>query len=138
MTPRVSERIDSSSGELVFDGAAAPFALDELVDHAALNGTGAVEGVEGGEVFDGVGLVAAEDVAHAAGFKLEDAGGEGAVEDLLVGVGVVERDEGHVDGFAGGLLDELEAVVDDGQGRQAEKVHLEQAHLFDGLHVVGG
>ena len=39
---------------------------------------------------------------------------------------------------AGGGLDELEGVVDDGEGRQAEEVHLEQAHLFDGLHVVGG
>ncbi len=51
---------------------------------------------------------------------------------------VVERNHGHVDDFAGRLLDELEAVVDDGEGRQAEEVHLQKAHLFDGLHVVGG
>ncbi len=35
-------------------------------------------------------------------------------------------------------LDELEAVVDDGEGGEAEEVHLEQAHFFDGLHVVAG
>ena len=40
--------------------------------------------------------------------------------------------------LAAGLLDELEAVVDDGEGGEAEEVHLEQAHFFDGLHVVGG
>ena len=125
-------------GEEIFDGAAAPLALDEVVDHAALNRAGAVEGVESGEVFDGGGFVAAEDVAHAAGFELEDAGGEGAVEDLFVGLGVVERDHRHVEVGAGGGFDELQRVVDDGEGRQAEEVHLEQAHLFDGLHVVGG
>ncbi len=39
---------------------------------------------------------------------------------------------------AGGLLDELEAVVNDRQRREAKEVHLQQAHLFDGLHVVRG
>ncbi len=78
-------------GEGVLDCAAAPLALDEVVDHG--HGAGAVEGVERGEVLDGVGLVAAEDVAHAAGFELEDAGGEGAVEDLFEGGLVVEVDE---------------------------------------------
>src|ERR1700733_8828256 len=58
------------------------------------------------------------------------------MEDLLVSVGVVEGDERHIDTSAGGGLDELERVVDDGERGQAEEVHLEQAHLFDGLHVV--
>ncbi len=60
------------------------------------------------------------------------------MEDLLVGLGVVERNLRQVDHFARRLLDELQAVVDDGEGRQAEEVHLEKAHLLDGLHVVGG
>ena len=81
-------------GQHVADDAAAPLALDEVVDHAALDRAGAIEGVEGGEVFDGVGLVAAEDIAHAAGFELEDAGGEGAVEDFFVGL--VRRRAGSV------------------------------------------
>ncbi len=75
-------------GQQVLHLAAAPLAFDEVVDHA--HRTGAIEGVERGEVLDGVGLVAAEDVAHAAGLELEDAGGESAVEDLFVGLGVVE------------------------------------------------
>ncbi len=127
---------DFHLGQVVLDGAAAPLALDEVIDHG--HGAGTIEGVEGGEVFDAVGLVAAENVAHAAGLELEDAGGEGAVEDLLVDLGVVERDEGHVDRLTAIALDELEAVVDDGEGGEAEKVHLEKAHLLDGLHVVGG
>ncbi len=120
------------------DGAAAPFAFDEVVDHAALDGAGTIEGVEGGEVFDGGGLVAAKDVAHAAGLELEDAGGEGAVEDFFVGFEVVKGDGGEIDfGVAVGT-DELEAVINDGQGGEAEKVHLEKAHLLDGFHVVAG
>ena len=88
-------------------------------------------------MLDGVGLVAAENVAHAAGFKLEDAGGERAVEDLLEGRAIVERDGVDVElQCLGAGFDELERVVDDGERRQAEEVHLEQAHLFDGLHVV--
>ncbi len=123
-------------GEEVLDLAAAPLALDEVVDHAHRAGT--IERVERGEIFDGVGLVAAKNVAHAAGFKLEDAGGERAVEDLLEGLGVVERDDRHVDCDACGGLDQLQRIVDDGERGQAEEVHLEQAHLFDGLHVVRG
>ena len=65
-------------------------ALDEVVDHAALDRAGTVERIQGGEVFDGVGLVAAQHVAHAVRFKLEDAGGQPGVEDLLVGFLVVE------------------------------------------------
>jgi len=62
-------------GEFVFDLAASVLALDEVIDHAALDRAGTVQGVEGGEVFDRVGLIAAENVAHAGRFKLEDAGG---------------------------------------------------------------
>ena len=47
-------------------------AIDEIVDHAALDGTGTVEGVEGGKIFDARGLITAKDVAHAMRFKLED------------------------------------------------------------------
>ena len=63
-------------------------ALDEIVDHAALDGAGAVERVERGEVFDAAGLVAAQNVAHARRFELEHAAGEALAEDL---VGVLDR-----------------------------------------------
>ena len=76
-------------GQFVFNGAAPPLALNKFVHHAALDWAGAVERIEGRQVFYGIGLVAAKDVAHAAGFKLEDAGGEGFMKDLLVGPRVV-------------------------------------------------
>ena len=78
-----AERVFQNSfklGDKVFDFAAAPFALDEVVDHA--HGTGPIEGVERGEFFNRVGLVTAQNIAHAAGLKLEDAGGERGVEEL--------------------------------------------------------
>ena len=74
MTPSVSLSMLLEFREHVLDRAAAPLALDEVVDHAALNRAGPIERVESGEVFNGVGLVAAQHIAHAAGFKLEDAG----------------------------------------------------------------
>ena len=60
------------------------------------------------------------------------------MEDLLVGSGIVERDHREIDSLAAGLLDQLERVVNDGEGGEPEEVHLEQAHLFDGAHVVAG
>ncbi len=76
--------------ELVDDFAAAVLAFNEVVDHAALNGAGAVEGVERAEVFNALRLIAAKDIAHARRFKLEDAAGEAVGEDV-VGLLVVER-----------------------------------------------
>ena len=104
-------------------------AVDEVVDHAALNRAGAVERVERGEILDAAGLIAAQDVAHARRFELEDAAGEGLGEDL-VGGGIVERQVlGHqLDAVA--LLDHLERVVDEGEGGEAEEIHLEKRELL--------
>jgi hypothetical protein len=78
-----------------------------------------------GEVFDAARLVAAQDVAHARRFELEHAAGEALGEDLVAG-GVIQRHIVESELDAAVLLDELDGVVDDGQGRQAEKIHLEQ------------
>src|SRR3954468_20601348 len=77
--------------QLVFDFLVAVLARDEVVNHAALNRTGAVERVQGGEIFDRVRLVAAQHVAHAVRFKLEDSGSQCLVENLLVRSCVIER-----------------------------------------------
>ena len=79
-------------GKFVFDFSAPVLAFDEIVDHAALNWTGSVESVERGQVFDRIGLVAAQDVAHPVRFKLEDARSESAVKDFLVGFMVLQWD----------------------------------------------
>ena len=73
-----------------FDLAASPLALDEVVDH--VHRPGAVERVQGGQLFDRVRLVAAQNVAHAARFKLEHARGERGVKHLFERLRVVERD----------------------------------------------
>ena len=52
-------------GQIVDDGFAAVLAIDEVVDHAALNRAGAIERVQRGEIFDAAGLIAAQNVAHA-------------------------------------------------------------------------
>src|ERR1035441_1593488 len=67
-------------------------ALDKVVNHAALDRPGAVQRIQRGEIFDRVRLVAAQNVSHAGGFKLEHAGGQSPMEDLLVRLLVFERD----------------------------------------------
>src|SRR5438477_6745401 len=43
--------------QFIFDLAASVLALNEIIDHAALNRAGAVERVESGQVFDGIWFV---------------------------------------------------------------------------------
>ena len=52
---------------------------------------------------------------------------------LLVGQG--NRFQRHL--LSARLLDQFQSVIENGQGRQAQKIHLQQAHLFDGDHVEG-
>ena len=123
--------------EFVADFLAAVFAVDEIVNHAAFNGAGAVESVEGAEIFDAGGLVFAQNVAHAPRFKLEDAAGE-AFGEYLVGLFVVQLEVFDYDLDAAVLFDQLEGVGDDGQRGEAEEVHLEKAKLLHAGHVVLG
>ncbi len=60
------------------------------------------------------------------------------MKDLLVGLLVIERELLQIEPFAAGLHDQPQGVVDDGEGGEPEEVHLQQAQLFDRLHVVGG
>ena len=59
--------------QLIFDPPPSPLALDEVVDHAALDRAGTIDRVQGRQVFHRARLVAPQHVAHALGFKLEDA-----------------------------------------------------------------
>src|ERR1700757_680838 len=76
--------------KLVVDPGFAVFAVDEVIDHAALDGAGAVEGVERSEILDARGLIAAKDVAHTVRFKLENCGGVATSEELVGGF-IIER-----------------------------------------------
>ena len=60
---------------------AAVLALDEVVDHA--HGTRAVQRVQSEQIFQPVGLVATQNVAHSRRFKLENAAGVAFAEKPL-------------------------------------------------------
>ena len=90
------------------DLAAAPLALDEVVDHAALDRARTIERVEGGQVFHRVGLVAAQHIAHAAGLELEDAGSQRAMKDFLVGLCIVQRNQSTYRACCRVALDQLQ------------------------------
>ncbi len=122
-------------GKFVGDFGFAVLAIDEVVDHAALNGAGAIESVEGGEILDAGGMIAAKDVAHAVRFKLEDSGGIAAGEKFVGGF-VVEREIIDVDFDATVLLNHFHGIVQDGERGEAEKIHLEKANALEGVHVV--
>ena len=111
-------------------------AIDEIVDH--VHGAGAVERVERDQILDAVRLIAAQNVAHAGGFELEHAAGVGLAENLLVGFLIVERQVFDVQLHAAMAFDQLERVLDDGQGGQPQEIHLEQAELLQAHHVVLG
>ena len=124
-------------GQLVADDSAAPLALDEVVDHAALDRARTIERIEGSQVFHRDRLIPAQHIAHAAGLKLKHAGSERAVKDLLVGLRIVQRNQRHIEHAATLLLNQLERVVNYGEGGEPEKVHLQQAQFFHRLHVIG-
>ncbi len=110
-------------------------AVDEIVDHAALDGAGAVKRVERGEIFDAGGLVAAENVPHAVGFELEDGGGFSTSEEF-VGLGVVQGEIIYVDVRATALLDHSNGIVKHRERRQAKKIHFQQADALERVHIV--
>ena len=99
---------------------------DVVVDHAAFQRAGAIEGVGGDDVAEVVGLHPLQQVADAAAFELEDALGLAAAEQGE-GLRVVQRESVGIDLLAGGLLDELDDLGEDRQVPQAEEVHLQQA-----------
>ena len=110
-------------------------AIDEVVDHAALDGPGAIEGVERDQVLDAARLVPPQDIAHVGGLELEHAAGVALAEDLEGG-GVLQRQIFQVEPDAVVLLDQSERVVDDGQRGESEEVHLQERQLLEAVHVV--
>ena len=71
-------------------------ARDEVVDHARLQRAGAEQRHERDDVFEAVGLQAADQILHAARFELEHRGGLAALQQL-VGRRVVHRQRGDVE-----------------------------------------
>ena len=109
-------------------------AVDEVVDHAALDGPGAVEGVQGDQVLELPRLGLPQDLPHARALELEDAE-RLALAEQVERLRVGERQVLHHDARARGRRDLLEGVVDERQRAQAQEVHLEQADPLDLLHA---
>ncbi|MNS22864.1 hypothetical protein D3C72_546690 [compost metagenome] len=119
----------------VLDLLAPVLAVDELIHHARLQRARAVEGQQGGQVFEVRGLQAHHELAHALGFQLEDAHGVARAKQV-VRLGVVHGDGGPVDVDVVELLDEALGLGEHGQVAQAQEVHLEQAHHLQVLLLV--
>ena len=118
---------------LVLGLLAAVLHLDVVVDHAAFQRAGAIQGVGGDDVAEVVGLHPLQEVADAAAFQLEHALRLAAAEQgerLLV----VARKLVGVDLLAGRLLDQIDHFREDGEVPQAEKIHFQQAGPFDVAH----
>ena len=112
-------------------------AFDEIVHHAAAQRTGTVERNQGHQVLEDLGLELAQQFAHAAALKLEDADGA-RLGQQPVGRRVVERQVVAVDFDAAIFVDHSDRVVDHRQGAQAEEIHFQEAHALHVVHRVLG
>ncbi len=121
--------------EFVADFGLALLAVDEIIDHAALNGARAVQRIESSEILDAGRLVAAQNITHTVGFKLEDGSRISAGEEF-VGFGVVQSQIVDVNFNAAVLLNHAHGVVENRQRGQAKKIHLQEADALERIHVV--
>ena len=123
--------------EIVGDLALARAAGDVIVDHAALNRSGTVKGIQRRQVGEAMGFDAAQDIGHAATFKLEDARRQ-AFAKQFIGSGVVERERFEVQLFPSRFFDELHAVVNGGERGEPEKIHFQQTDFLQVVHRILG
>ena len=112
----------------------ALFHIEHLVDE--LHGAGPVDGEQVDDVIDLLDGILAAGFDHAAGFQLEHAHGFPAVEQFesfpIFQRNRLDREIRRVP------ADVLHGLVDDREVLQAEEIHLQQAHVGDGLHVILG
>ena len=119
---------------------AAVLDVDVLVDHAAVQGAGAIEGVGGDDVGEAVRLHLDQEVADAGRLELEDALGLAALQELE-GLGVVERQTGRGRSATRDARSLMSRTAARGgrQVAQAEEVHLQEPGLLDVAHLpLGG
>ena len=116
----------------VADLAGVMLAGDELGDR--IHGAGTVQGDDGGDVLNALGLQTYADAGHAGGFHLEHTVGF-AVGEHFVGLRVPLRDviQGEVR-LPG--LHHFHGIVQHRQVPQAQEVHFQQAQLFQCGHDI--
>ena len=116
----------------VGDGSPPPLRLDELRDVG--HGARAIERVERYQVLHAGGLGLLEDPLHARGLELKHARALALAQEG-VGLLVVLGDSILLDRDAA-LADQLEGVLDEGEGLEAEEVHLHEAAFLEEVHRV--
>src|SRR4051794_22414989 len=111
--------------------------LDEVIDNAALNGAGPIQGVESAKIFHSLGLVTDQNVPHAARFELEDAARETIREDL-VRFRIIQRQILDDNFDPAEFANNFQGVDDDGESCQTQEIHFEKIELLQASHVVLG
>ena len=96
-----------------------------------------VERIHCDQVFEALGLQLLQPLLHAGRLELEDRGGVAASVEFI-GSLVVDGNGFDVDVQAVAFLDQVERLVDDRQGVEAQEVHLQQAAFLDIMAVVLG
>ena len=115
-------------GDVVFDGLASVFAVDEVGDVVHRSRT--VKGVHGDEVLERGRLELAQVLLHARRLELERTDGASlAVQ--FIGGGIVDVDGVDVYLQSQTQADVLDGLLDDGECLQSEEVHLDQSGVFD-------
>ena len=115
----------------ILDLGAAVLGVDECAD--LLHRAGAIEGDHGCDVCHAGGLQLLDVAAHAGTFQLEDPERVCVSQQVECSL-VVQRHVVHAHLFAAVLFNEMDRAVEDGEVRQAKKVHLQQADVSDRLH----
>ena len=95
--------------------------------------TGAIECHQRDDVFEHVGLEAAQHVAHTRAFQLKHAGG-GTTRHQVVGLTVVERQLQEIE-FGALLLHQFDRALQNRQRLEAEEVEFHQTGRLDPLHI---
>ena len=121
--------------KVVLDGLFAQLAGHEIRD--VIHRPGPVEGVHGDEVLEAGGTQLLEPGFHAFRFELEHGSSVSTAVEFIGGL-VVDGDGFYVYVFPVVGLDQVQAVVDDLKGDQAQEVHLEHAHILYIMAVVLG
>ncbi|MNX91879.1 hypothetical protein D3C86_1239960 [compost metagenome] len=103
----------------------------------AVDGAGAVEAGDGGDVLELRRLKLAQQPLDPAAFELVDPEGSPAAQQLER-LGIVEGQLVGHEPEAVTRIDQGHRVVEDGEVAIAQEVHLEQAHRLDPVHLVLG
>ncbi len=122
-------------GVVVADRAATVLALRVFGVPVLRHRARPVQRDDGGDVFEGGRREPKQQRTQRPTLELEHADRVGPAQQLE-GLLVVERDVVDVGPAPGGLLDQVERDLDDVEVAQAEEVHLQQAELFDAVHLV--